>query len=219
VTVTAGPTYEDVDPVRFNGNRSSGRMGFALAGEAARRGARVTLVAGPTPLEPPAAVEVVRVRRAAEMHAAVMERAAVADAVIMAAAVADYTPEHVADQKVRKGADTVTLVLKRTPDILADLGTMRRGDGGPVLVGFAAETEDVVARAKQKLRDKRADLIVANDVSRSDAGFDVDTNAVTIVSADGAETLPLQSKSRVAAEILDRVERIDTRRRELRITN
>jgi phosphopantothenoylcysteine decarboxylase/phosphopantothenate--cysteine ligase len=208
VIVTAGPTYEDVDPVRFLGNRSSGRMGFAIAAEAAQRGAHVTLVAGPTTLEPPAAVEVVRVRHAAEMHAAVMERVAAADAVIMAAAVADYTPERVAEQKVRKGADTVTLVLKRTPDILADLGKMRRGEGGPVLVGFAAETEDVVARAKEKLRDKRADLIVANDVSRPDAGFDVETNAVTIVSTDGAETLPLQPKSRVAAEILDRIERM-----------
>jgi phosphopantothenoylcysteine decarboxylase/phosphopantothenate--cysteine ligase len=208
VVVTAGPTYEDVDPVRFIGNRSSGRMGFAIAAEAVQRGALVTLVAGPTKVEAPPAVELVRVRRAAEMHAAVMERAANADAVIMAAAVADYTPERVADQKVRKGADTVTLVLKRTPDILADLGAMRGADGGAVLVGFAAETEDVVTRAREKLRAKRADLIIANDVSRSDAGFDVDTNAVTIVSPDGAETLPLQSKSRVAAEILDRVERI-----------
>jgi phosphopantothenoylcysteine decarboxylase/phosphopantothenate--cysteine ligase len=137
----------------------------------------------------------------------------------MAAAVADYSPERVAEQKVRKSADTVTLVLKRTPDILADLGVMRRGEGGPVLVGFAAETEEVVARAMEKLRDKRADLIVANDVSRSDAGFDVDMNAVTMVSAAGAETLPLQSKSRVAAEILNRVERIVVRRGEVRITN
>jgi len=208
VVVTAGPTYEDVDPVRFIGNRSSGRMGFAIAAEAVQRGALVTLIAGPTRVEAPAAVDLIRVRRAAEMHAAVMERAAGADAVIMAAAVADYTPERVADQKVRKGADSLTLVLKRTPDILADLGAMRHGEGGPVLVGFAAETEDLVARAREKLRGKRADLIVANDVSRSDAGFDVETNAVTIVSPDGVETLPLQSKARVAAEILDRVERL-----------
>jgi phosphopantothenoylcysteine decarboxylase/phosphopantothenate--cysteine ligase len=209
VIVTAGPTYEDIDPVRFIGNRSSGRMGFAIAAEAAQRGAHVTLVAGPTHLEPPAAVDMLRVRRAVEMHAAVMKRAAAADAVIMAAAVADYTPERVADQKIRKGADPVTLALKRTPDILADLGAMRHGESsGPVLVGFAAETQDVVARAKEKLRDKRVDLIVANDVSRTDAGFDVDTNAVTMVSAEGAETLPLQAKSRVAVEILDRVERM-----------
>jgi phosphopantothenoylcysteine decarboxylase/phosphopantothenate--cysteine ligase len=211
VIVTAGPTFEDLDPVRFIGNRSSGRMGFAIAAEAAQRGAQVTLVAGPTSLEPPAGVDVVRVRRAAEMHAAVMERAPSAAAVIMAAAVADYAPERVAEQKVRKGADSMTLVLKRTPDILADLGAMRRGEAGPVLVGFAAETEDVVARATDKLRDKRADLIVANDVSRSDAGFDVDTNAVTLVTPEGAETLPLQSKARVAAAILDRLERLMAR--------
>lgn len=218
VIVTAGPTYEDVDPVRFIGNRSSGRMGFAIAAEAARRGAQVTLVAGPTPLEPPAAVDVVRVRRAAEMHAAVMERAAAADVAILAAAVADYTPERVADQKVRKGADTVTLVLKRTPDILADLGAMRRDEARPVLVGFAAETEEVLARGQEKLHGKRADFIVANDVSRSDAGFDVDTNAVTIISTDGADALPLLPKSRVAQEILDRVERALARRDELPTT-
>src|SRR3954464_10462173 len=211
VIVTAGPTFEDLDPVRFIGNRSSGRMGFAIAAEAVQRGAQVTLVAGPTSVEPPAGVDVIRVRRAAEMHAAVMERAPAAAAVIMAAAVADYAPERVAEQKVRKGADSMTLVLKRTPDILADLGAMRLGEAGPVLVGFAAETEDVVARATDKLRDKRADLIVANDVSRSDSGFDVDTNAVTMVTPEGAETLPLQSKARVAAAILDRLERLMAR--------
>src|SRR3954469_1124975 len=211
VIVTAGPTFEDLDPVRFIGNRSSGRMGFAIAAEAVQRGAQVTLVAGPTSVEPPPGVDVIRVRRAAEMHAAVMERAPAAAAVIMAAAVADYTPERVSEQKVRKGADSMTLVLKRTPDILADLGAMRRGEAGPVLVGFAAETEDVVARATDKLRDKRADLIVANDVSRSDAGFDVDTNAVTLVTPEGADTLPLQSKARVAAAILDRLERLMAR--------
>jgi phosphopantothenoylcysteine decarboxylase / phosphopantothenate---cysteine ligase len=208
VVVTAGPTYEDIDPVRFVGNRSSGRMGFAIAAEAARRGALVTLVAGPTPVETPPAVEVVRVRRAAEMHAAVIERAGAADAVIMAAAVADYTPEHVADQKVRKGADLVTLVLKRTPDILADLGAMRGGEGGPVLVGFAAETENVVARAREKLRDKRVDLIVANDVTAPGAGFDVETNQVVLVTHEAEDRLPLMSKTAVAAVVMDRVERL-----------
>jgi phosphopantothenoylcysteine decarboxylase/phosphopantothenate--cysteine ligase len=211
VVVTAGPTYEDLDPVRYVGNRSSGRMGFAIAAEAAHRGARVTLVAGPTAIQPPAGVEVVRVRRATEMHAAVMERARAADAVIMAAAVADYAPAQTENQKVRKGADTLTLVLQRTPDILADLGARRGSDTLPLLIGFAAETEDVVARATQKLREKRVDLIVANDVSRADAGFDVDTNAVTLVSAEGAEALPVQSKSRVAGEILDRVEQLIAR--------
>jgi phosphopantothenoylcysteine decarboxylase/phosphopantothenate--cysteine ligase len=213
VLVTAGPTYEDVDPVRYLGNRSSGRMGFALAAEAARRGAVVTLVAGPTPLEPPPVREVIRVRRAVEMHRAVMERAPRMDVVVMAAAVADYEPASTAPQKVPKGADTLTLVLRRTPDILADLGARRLESGeGPVLVGFAAETEDVVARARAKREAKHADLIVANDVSRGDAGFDVETNAVTIVGAEGADTLPLQSKAGVAAGILDRVERLLTLR-------
>ena len=141
------------------------------------------------------------------MHQAVLDRAAGIEVVIMAAAVADYTPADRAAQKVPKTADTLTLVLRRTPDILGDLGTRRLASGhGPLLVGFAAETEDVVPRAIAKRRDKHVDLIVANDVSRADAGFDVRTNAVTLVSADGAEALPLQSKARTAAAILDRVE-------------
>jgi phosphopantothenoylcysteine decarboxylase/phosphopantothenate--cysteine ligase len=209
VLVTAGPTFEDVDPVRYIGNRSSGRMGFAIAAEAARRGADVTLVAGPTALEPPPLREVVRVRSAVDMHQAVLDRAEGVDVVVMAAAVADYTPAERAPRKVQKGGESLTLVLKRTPDILGDLGVRRRTMGhGPVLVGFAAETDDLVARATAKRERKDADLIVANDVSRSDAGFDVDTNAVTIVGGGGAETLPLQSKARVAAEVLDRVERL-----------
>jgi phosphopantothenoylcysteine decarboxylase/phosphopantothenate--cysteine ligase len=209
VLVSAGPTYEDVDPVRYIGNRSSGRMGYALAAEAARRGAEVILVTGPTALDLPTVREVVKVRSAAEMHQAVLSRAADMDVVVMAAAVADYTPADRAAQKVPKGGETLTLLLKRTPDILGDLGQRRVAKGGgPVLVGFAAETENVVANASAKREKKHADLIVANDVSRSDAGFDVDTNAVTIVGADGAEALPLQSKSRVAAEILNRVEQL-----------
>ena len=209
VLVSAGPTYEDVDPVRYIGNRSSGRMGYALAAEAARRGAEVILVTGPTALDTPAVREVVKVRSAAEMHQAVLSRAADMDVVVMAAAVADYTPADRAAQKVPKGGETLTLLLKRTPDILGDLGQRRVATGGgPVLVGFAAETENVVANASAKREKKHADLIVANDVSRSDAGFDVDTNAVTIVGAGGAEALPLQSKSRVAAEILNRVEKL-----------
>jgi phosphopantothenoylcysteine decarboxylase/phosphopantothenate--cysteine ligase len=209
VVVTAGPTYEDFDPVRYIGNRSSGRMGFALAAEAARRGAHVTLIAGPTTIETPPVGEVVRVRRAVDMHAAVMERAAAADVVIMAAAVADYAPEQAAAQKRHKDADSLTLTLKRTPDILAELGARRASTGaGPLLIGFAAETENVIARAGEKLRQKKVDAIVANDVSRTDAGFDVDSNEVTIVTGEGAEPLPLQSKSRAAAEILDRIERL-----------
>jgi phosphopantothenoylcysteine decarboxylase/phosphopantothenate--cysteine ligase len=211
VLITAGPTYEDFDPVRYIGNRSSGRMGYALVAEAVRRGARVTLVSGPTSLDAPASAEIVRVRSAREMHAAVLERAGHADVVIMAAAVADYAPEHPADQKVAKSGDTLTLVLKRTPDILADLGTRRLAGGPqPLLVGFAAETADVIARASDKLRKKHADLIVANDVSRHDAGFDVDTNAVTLITAEGQQAVPLQSKAGVAAAILTRVEQLRT---------
>lgn len=209
VLVTAGPTYEDLDPVRYVGNRSSGRMGYAIAGEAARRGAEVTLVTGPTALEPPPVHDVVRVRRAAEMHAAVLDRSEAMAVVVMAAAVADYAPERQAPQKVSKSADTLTLVLRKTPDILGDLGKRRLASGrGPLLVGFAAETEDVVARANAKREAKHVDLVVANDVSRRDAGFDVDTNAVTIVGPDGTETFPLQSKSLVASEILNRIERL-----------
>ena len=209
VLVTAGPTYEDVDPVRYIGNRSSGRMGFEIAAEAVRRGAEVTLVTGPSSLETPPVREVVRVRSAAEMHQAVMARAGDMQVVVMAAAVADYAPVERAGQKMPKNGETITLVLKKTPDILGDLGQRRLASGtGPVLVGFAAETENVVTRATAKRERKHADLIVANDVSRTDAGFDVDTNEVTIVGAGGVEALPLQSKARVAAEILNRVEKL-----------
>jgi phosphopantothenoylcysteine decarboxylase/phosphopantothenate--cysteine ligase len=207
VLVTAGPTYEDFDPVRYIGNRSSGRMGYAIASEAARRGAEVTLVTGPTSLAAPSVHDVVNVRRADEMRDAVLSRAADVDLVVMSAAVADYTPVERADQKMPKSGETITLVLRKTTDILAELGRRRLATGsGPILVGFAAETHDVVARATNKREQKHVDLIVANDVSRRDAGFEVDTNAVTIVGAAGAETLPLQSKARVASAILDRVE-------------
>lgn len=205
--VTAGPTYEDLDPVRYIGNRSSGRMGFAIADEAVRRGADVVLIAGPTGVAPPKVGELVRVRSAAEMHAAVLSRADAADVVVMAAAVADYAPADRASHKVPKGDSDLTLVLKRTPDILGDLGGRRLASGrGPLLVGFAAETDNVVASAKAKRERKHVDLIVANDVSRADAGFDSDLNAVTIVGAGGAEDVPLQPKALVAVAILDRVE-------------
>ena len=204
--VTAGPTYEDLDPVRYIGNRSSGRMGFALAEEATRRGARVTLVAGPSSVAVPSVHQMVRVRGAQDMHDAVLANVGNADAVVMAAAVADYTPQVRADQKVAKSDGDLTIVLRRTPDILATLGARRAAGGGPtVLVGFAAETSDVVARATDKLRRKQVDLIVANDVSRTDAGFDVDTNEVTLVSAAGADVVPLQSKARIAGAVLDRL--------------
>jgi len=209
VLVTAGPTFEDLDPVRYLGNRSSGKMGFAVAAEAVRRGAEVTLVTGPSPIGPPRVQELVRVRTAEEMHAAVIDRAGRMDIVVMAAAVADYRPAEPSSQKVSKGGDTVTLVLKKTPDILAELGRRRLESGvGPMLVGFAAETEDVVARATAKREAKHVDLIVANDVSRADAGFAVDTNQVTIVGPQGAELLPLDSKASVAAAIFDRIEHL-----------
>jgi phosphopantothenoylcysteine decarboxylase/phosphopantothenate--cysteine ligase len=210
VVVTAGPTYEDIDPVRYVGNRSSGRMGFALAAEARRRGAEVTLVAGPTPLAAPAVDATISVRSAAEMHEAVMRVASNADVVIMAAAVADYAPVSPAGQKVTKSDGPMTLTLQRTKDILGDLGSMRAGLGGarPVLVGFAAETQDVVARAREKRLRKKVDLIVANDVSQSDRGFDVETNAVTIIGDGSDEVVPLQSKAGVAGIILDRVEQL-----------
>jgi phosphopantothenoylcysteine decarboxylase / phosphopantothenate---cysteine ligase len=207
VLVTAGPTREDIDPVRYVGNRSSGRMGFALAAEAARRGATVVVVAGPTSVEPPPGVEVVRVRRAVEMRDAVVSRAPRADIVVMAAAVADYAPEP-APAKIAKGADELVLRLKRTPDILAELGRLRASGaiGATVLVGFAAQTHDVVARAREKRRDKRVDLIVANDVSRADAGFEVDQNAVTLVTASGERDIPLRSKAEIARAVFDEID-------------
>ena len=210
--ITAGPTYEDFDPVRFLGNRSSGRMGFALAIEAAKRGARVILVTGPTSLSVPERVEVTKIRSAAEMHVAVMAHVEECDAVIMAAAVADYTPmSGRAKEKQVKGDEVVTVKLKLTPDILAELGKWREGRKLPVLVGFSAECGEDTQRARRKLDAKKIDLIVANDVSRDDAGFDVGTNIATLISQNDEDLRPLQSKPDLALDILDRVERILTR--------
>ena len=185
-------------------------MGFALAAEAHRRGARVTLVAGPTRIEPPAVDEVIRVRSAAEMHAAVMDSSGRADIIVMAAAVADYTPATPSTDKIAKTSAPLALRLERTPDILAELGRLpsRHATGLPILVGFAAETGDVVAKAREKRIQKAIDLIVANDVSRSDAGFDVGTNAVTIIGPTGESELPVQAKEAAAAAIFDRVEQL-----------
>jgi phosphopantothenoylcysteine decarboxylase/phosphopantothenate--cysteine ligase len=207
VLVTAGPTYEDVDDVRYLGNRSSGKMGYAIASEAARRGARVILVSGPCSLPDPARVSVTRVRSAAEMHAAVMTAVRGADIVVMAAAVADYTPHRRAG-KIEKSDGPLSLELVRTADILADVGRLRGGAGAPVIVGFAAESGDPVARAREKLVRKNADMIVANDISRPDAGFDTDTNAVTLVTRDGDEAVALASKAEIASVILDRAGRM-----------
>jgi len=205
VLITAGPTYEDIDPVRYVGNRSSGRMGVALAEAARRRGAAVTLVLGPGSVAAPDGIEVVRVRSAAEMHAAVMQALPGQDVVAMAAAVADYTPAAPAAQKITKSDGPLTLTLTRTKDILADLGASRDGAAHPVLVGFAAETADAVARGRRKLDAKRVDLVVANDVTQPGAGFEHDTNAVTIITRDRDVTVPLQSKAAVADRILDLV--------------
>ena len=207
VVVTAGPTYEDLDAVRYLGNRSSGKMGYAIAVEAARRGARVVLISGPSHLAPPSGVELVRTRSAAEMHAAVNRHAADSDIVVMAAAVADYTPERgSAAGKIEKSDGPLDLRLVRTTDILAELGQARGLAGRPVLVGFAAESGDPVPRGRDKLRRKQVDLIVANDISRSEAGFEADTNAVTMIDNDGEETVALAPKTEIAARILDRAE-------------
>ena len=212
VLVTAGPTYEDLDPVRYLGNRSSGRMGFAIASEATDRGARVVLIAGPTALDSPVGAEVVHVRTAEEMFAAVMAKVDEADAVVMAAAVADYTPRAGrVDQKISKGDGDLALTLRRTPDILAELSRRRDSQTRPLLVGFAAETTDMLAKARAKLTAKRLDLIVANDVSRSDAGFGTETNAATIVARDpdqADEVVPLGTKRALARVIVSRVERL-----------
>ncbi len=214
ILVTAGPTLEDIDPVRFVGNRSSGRMGYAIAAEAGRRGARVTLVSGPTTMSAPRVDERVDVRSASDMHQAVLARAPRMDVIVMAAAVADYTIATPDAQKIAKQDAPLVLTLTRTKDILGDLGQLasRRSTGTPLLVGFAAESHDVVSHARQKLERKNVDLIVANDISAPGAGFDVDTNAVTLVSRDGNEDIPLQQKTAVASRILDRVEAMITAR-------
>jgi len=210
VLVTAGPTYEDFDPVRFIGNRSSGRMGYALADEAQRCGASVTLITGPTTVPVPPADQVIRVRSAAEMREAVISRAGDVDAVIMAAAVANFEPVARAAEKLSEASERVVVELSRTRDILADLAAWRRQQGRerPLLVGFAAETRDVVSRARAKRVRKGIDLIVANDVSRADIGFEVEANAVTLIGEGPDETVPRQSKSAVARVILGRVARL-----------
>jgi phosphopantothenoylcysteine decarboxylase/phosphopantothenate--cysteine ligase len=206
VLVTAGPTYEDIDPVRYIGNRSSGKMGYAVAAEAVKRGARVVLVSGPTSLPAPAGVELIPVRSASQMHAAVQQHARASDIVVMAAAVADYTPERSSTGKIEKSEGPLDLRLVRTPDILAELGRMRGTGLKPVLVGFAAESGDPVERGRAKRVRKHADFIVANDITRADAGFEADTNAVTIIGHDSEETIALTSKTEIASRILDRAE-------------
>jgi len=200
VVISAGGTQEPLDPVRHIGNRSSGKMGYALAEAARNRGAKVILISAPTALPPPAGVEVIGVKTALEMRDAVVEAARPAQALIMTAAVADYRPREASPSKIKREAGTLTIELEKTPDILGEVG------GDLVKVGFAAESEDVVERAARKLSEKGLDLIVANDITALDSGFDADTNRVTIIErGGGVEELPLLPKSEVAHKILDRV--------------
>lgn len=204
IVVTAGPTREPVDPVRFISNRSSGKMGYAIARAAALRGASVVLVSGPTALSRPAGLEsYAGITTASEMREAVLSHSRGADVLIMAAAVSDYRPTDAAAQKIKKQGDTLTISLEKTPDILAEIGGRAKR---PLLVGFAAETENLEKNAREKCRGKKLDLIVANDVSKPGIGFDSDDNEAVIMTATGqAEHLPLMSKSQLADRILDRV--------------
>lgn len=201
ILVTAGATREEIDPVRFISNHSSGRMGYALAGSAARRGARVILVSGPTFLAPPTGVEMVAVESARDMREAVLARAGDCSAIIKAAAVADYRPAERSAIKIKKGAPEKSIQLVKNPDILAELGSL---DSRPFLVGFAAETGSLRTFALRKLKEKNADMIVANDVSQPDAGFNVDTNRALLLFRDGSEVdCQLMSKEALADIILN----------------
>jgi phosphopantothenoylcysteine decarboxylase/phosphopantothenate--cysteine ligase len=206
VLVTAGPTCEDLDPARYLTNRSSGKMGYAVAEAALRRGARVILVSGPVAIEPPGGADFVSVRSAEEMRAAVLERLAGATVVIKAAAVADYRPVARHSSKIKRGPGRMSIELEPTPDILADVA---RAKGDRIVVGFAAETDHVAEHAREKLAAKGVDLIVANDVTQEGAGFDGETNVVTLFSRDGRETpLPRMKKLEVAQRILDETLRL-----------
>jgi phosphopantothenoylcysteine decarboxylase/phosphopantothenate--cysteine ligase len=203
VLVTAGPTREDIDPVRFLTNRSSGKMGYAVADAAARRGARVILISGPVELAPPDGAEIIHVRTAEGMHRATLEHAPQASIVVMAAAVADYRVAAPAAEKLKRAAGRVSLELEPTPDILSALARVK---GNQILVGFAAETSNLEENAAAKLERKNADIIVANDVTQQGAGFDVDTNIVTLLFRDGHRLpLPQMSKLAVANRLLDEI--------------
>jgi phosphopantothenoylcysteine decarboxylase/phosphopantothenate--cysteine ligase len=207
MVVSAGPTYEAIDPVRFVGNRSSGKMGIALAAAAKRRGADVTLILGPSAVPPPIGVTTNHVETAAQLQWALDSAAKGADVIIMTAAVADYRPANVADEKLKRGAlgPKTSLELVANPDLLAGLGKARKAKG-PLLIGFAAETEDVVNNAFKKLESKNVDLIVANDVSEPQSGFAVDTNHVQLVDRSGEVVdVPPAPKAEVAHRILDKV--------------
>jgi len=199
--ITAGPSREPLDPVRYISNRSSGKMGYAMARAALRRGAEVALVSGPTGIEPPMGARLIPVITAAEMRAAVLKEFATCTTVIMAAAVADYRPVRAANKKMKRETGPLELRLEPNPDILKELGAMK---DGKFLVGFAAETEELTANAKKKLNAKNLDMIVANDVTREGSGFDGDTNIATILDRNGAaRSLPLMTKDELADEIFD----------------
>jgi phosphopantothenoylcysteine decarboxylase/phosphopantothenate--cysteine ligase len=203
ILVSAGPTHEDLDPVRFLTNRSTGKMGYALARMAQRRGAAVCLVSGPSALASPQGVERVLVRSALEMQQALATRFSQSDALIMSAAVSDYRPAGFAEQKIKREEEEMLVKLTNNPDILQNLGSLKTRQ---VMVGFAAETQDILQHAQQKLERKHLDLIVANDVSAPDSGFAVDTNQVTLIHRSGeVESLPLLGKDEVADRVLDRV--------------
>ena len=206
--ITVGGTREAIDPVRFISNHSSGKMGFAVAEAAAARGAKVTVVAGVTTVEPPANVNVIRAVSAEDMHRAVKGEIANATVFVGAAAVADYAPANAADAKIKKdGRDVMTLELKKTPDILAEVSKNRHD--GMLVVGFAAETNDVVGYARSKMEKKGLDLVVANDITKAGAGFNTDTNIATILTRnDGEVELPLMSKREMADRILDEIVKI-----------
>lgn len=210
VLVTAGPTHEPIDPVRYIGNRSSGKTGYAIAEEAARRGAEVTLVSGPTELPSPFGVTCQRVTTALEMQAAVESAYGSADVVVATAAVADFRPAEAASDKLKKSEAPDTVRLERNPDILAGLGARKNGR---LVVGFAAETTDVLEHARTKLIEKQLDLVVANDVSSPDLGFGTESNKVWLVSSDGVEECAVMSKRAIAARLWDRLaqEAIDAR--------
>ncbi len=202
ILITAGPTREELDPVRYISNHSSGKMGYAIAVAARRRGAWVTLVTGPTCLAEPFGVETVQVVSALEMRQAVMDKLSGSTIIIKAAAVADYRPASRADLKIKKSAESLTLELEKNPDILGELGAIK---GEKILVGFAAETEDLIGNAGKKLTGKNLDMVVANDISLEGAGFNVDTNIVKLLFRDGkVEDLPLMGKVELADIILDR---------------
>jgi phosphopantothenoylcysteine decarboxylase/phosphopantothenate--cysteine ligase len=202
--ITVGGTREAIDPVRFISNHSSGKMGFAVAEAAAARGAKVSVVAGVTSVDPPTNVNVVRALSAEEMYAAVLEELPSATVFVGSAAVADYAPASAADAKIKKdGRDTLTLQLKKTPDILSEVSTRRHN--GLLVVGFAAETNDVIGYARSKMEKKGLDLVVANDITKEGAGFNTDTNIATVLTADRETEFPLMSKRELADNILDEI--------------